>query len=115
MANPPGRPTNISRGKAPPQPNSAASKKSRAKTREIELMQTFYRMEAFVMNTIARHGLAGDVYHTPTGARLEPKTDVDREAALRLWREILQDTEWALTDGPPPDGWIPPKWVSRSK
>jgi hypothetical protein len=111
----PGRKTNISKGKSPPQPNSVASKKSRAKTREIKFMQFYFRAEAMIMNSIALHGLAGDIYHTPSGARIEPKADVDGEPALRLWREVLEDTDWAVTGGEPPDGWIPPKWVSRSK
>jgi hypothetical protein len=70
------------------------------------------------MHKIARHGLAGDVYYTPFAKRLVRRADYDHEeheAQRRLWEEVMQDTEWAVTEGEPPDGWIPPKWVSRSK
>jgi hypothetical protein len=110
-----GRRTNISKGKEPPQPNSVASQKSRAKTREIKFMQFYFRAEAMVINDIARHVLEGDLYDAPSGLRIDLNTDVGREAWFMLWERIFHDSEWARTNGPPPDGWIPPKWVSRSK
>lgn len=114
MANP-GRKSNISKGKDPPKPGRVRSKTYRAKMREIKMLDCFFRLEALVMHWMARHALAGDVYHTAFGVRLEPRTDADREATRAIWEEVLRDTEWAMTDGEPPDGWIPPKWVRRSK
>lgn len=111
----PGRPTNISKGKDPPKPGRVRSKKSRAKTREIKFMQFYFRAEAMIINSIALHVLAGDLYDTPSGSRIDLQTDVGREAWFMLWERVFQDTKWAETNGPPPEGWIPPKWISRSK
>jgi hypothetical protein len=111
----PGRKTNISKGKSPPQPNSVASKKSRAKTREIKFLQFYFRAEAMIINSIALHILAGDLYDTPSGLRIDLQSDVGREAWFMLWKRVFQDTEWAETGRPPPDGWIPPKWVKKEQ
>jgi len=111
----PGRKKNISKGHAPPTSPAVRSKKSRAKTKEIKLMQFYFRAEAMIINSIALHVLAGHLYDTPSGLRIDLQTDVGREAWFRLWERVFQDTEWAETGDPPPDGWIPPKWVSKSQ
>jgi hypothetical protein len=55
----------------------------------------------------ARIGLDGEGYQLLTGLRLVPgadadRTDADHALARKLFEEVLQETEWALTHSDPP-------------
>jgi hypothetical protein len=97
-----GRPTFESQGKLPPKTNKERSRKSYARKREDKFLRCFTRLEALVLHRVARIALEDGCYHLMTGGSLQRRADVDHAVARRVFEGLLQETEWALTDGDPP-------------
>jgi len=97
-----GRPTFESQGKSPPKTNRERSRRSYARKREDKFLRTFARLEALVLYRLARAALEDGRYRTMTGGILQRRGDVDLAVGRSLFEKVLQETEWALTDGDPP-------------
>ena len=98
-----GRPTFASQGKPLPKTNKQRSRESYARKREAKFLRVFARLEAIVLHRVARMSLDHNGYQLMTGLELQRRTDSDPAIANRLWEEVLRETEWAVTDGDPPE------------
>jgi hypothetical protein len=98
-----GRPTFVSQGKRPPKTNKERSRESYARKREENFQRVFIRLEALVLHRVARIFLENGCYDLFTGGRLGLRATADPVVSRRLFEDLLQETEWALTDRDPPE------------